>query len=100
MKPPPAAWRDRLVQGFRWHAWGFVALNLGLTAINIATGRPWWALWPLLATGIVLGLHYMVSKAFTVDERWVDERVRELDLKSYDRSHIESIRERQPPGDR
>jgi hypothetical protein len=100
MTAPSAAWRDRLVQGFRWHAWGFVALNLGLTAINIATGRPWWALWPLLATGVALGVHYMAAKAFTVDERWVEERIRELNLKSYDRSHIESIRERGPPGDR
>jgi hypothetical protein len=99
MKPRPGAWRDRLVRGLRWHAWGFAALNLGLTAINIATGRPWWALWPLLATGLVLGVHYMLAKAFTVDERWVDERARDLTIKSYDRSHIESIRARQRRSD-
>lgn len=100
MKPPPAAWRDRLVRGFRWHAWSFLALNLGLTATNITTGRPWWALWPLLATGLALGVHYMLSKAFTVDERWADERARELTLKSYDRSHIENIRDRRHQSDR
>jgi hypothetical protein len=105
MKPPPAALRDRLggdrlVRSFRRHAWGFLALNLGLTAVNITTGRPWWALWPLLATGLALGVHYILFKAFTVDERWADERASELNRKSYDRSHIESIRERQQPSDR
>lgn len=100
MKPPPAAWRDRLVRGFRWHAWCFLAFNLALTAINVATGRPWWALWPLLATGLALGVHYMLRKAFTVDERWVEERTRDLTLKSYDRSHIESIRDQQQQRDR
>lgn len=100
MTPPPAAWRDRLVRGFRWHAWSSLTLNLGLTAINITTGRPWWALWPLLATGLALGLHYLLSRAFTVDERWAEDRARELTLKSYDRSHIESIRKQQQRSDR
>ena len=86
------------MRGFRWHAWCFLALNLALTAVNVATGRPWWALWPLLATGLVLGVHYMLSKAFTVDERWADERAG-TSLKSYDRSHIESIRDRQQQSD-
>ncbi len=95
MTPPPGAWRDRLVRSFRWHAWSFAAINVGLTVINIMFGRPWWALWPLVATGVVLGVHYMLFKALTADERWVDERTRELAIKSYDRSHIESIRERQ-----
>ncbi len=99
MKPPPAAWRDRLVRSFRWHAWSFVALNLGLTAISAVLGWPWWALWPMLATGIVFGVHYMLFKAFTVDERWVEERTRELTIKSYDRRHIESIRERRRRSD-
>jgi hypothetical protein len=99
MTPLPAAWRDRLVRGFRWHVWSFLVLNLGLTAVNIATGRPWWALWPLLATGLALGLHYILSKALTVDERWAEERARDLTIKSYDRSHIESIRDRQQSSD-
>ena len=45
-------------------------------------------------------LHYMLAKASTVDERWAEERARELTIKSYDRSHIESIRERQQQSDR
>lgn len=100
MTPMPATWVGRLVRAFRWHAWGFVAVNFALTAINVATGPPWWALWPLLATGLAFGLHYILFKTFTVDERWVDQRVQDLTIKSYDRGHIEEIRERQQSGDR
>jgi hypothetical protein len=100
MKPLPAGWRNGVVRGMRWHVWVFLAVNLALTAVNVATGRPWWAVWPLAATGFVLLLHYMLFKTLTLDERWVDERTRELGIKSYDRSHIESIRERQEQGAR
>lgn len=95
MKKPPPAWVGRLVRAFRWHVWFFATINVALTAINIATGPPWWALWPLLATGLAFGLHYILFKTFTVDERWVDQRVNDLTIKSYDRSHIEDIRGRQ-----
>jgi hypothetical protein len=100
MKTPPPAWVGRLVRAFRWHAWFFGAINVALTAINIAVGPPWWALWPLLATGLAFGLHYILFKAFTVDERWVEQRVEDLTIKSYDRGHIEDIRGRQPQNGR
>ncbi len=94
-------------RAFPWHLRAFIAINGGLTAVNIATGRGWWALWPLLATGAVLGLHYLGYKAVTVDEQWAAERVQELNLKSYDRGHIEALKSRykvdappSPPGDR
>ena len=51
-------------------------------------------LWPMLAWGMLLLLHYLLYKSWTVDERWADARVEELNLKSYDRGHIESIKKR------
>ena len=80
----------------RWHLHlaAFCAVNSGLHALNFYTGRPWWALWPLLAWGVLLAVHYLVWRARTVDERWVEARTAELRLKSYDRGHIESIAER------
>jgi hypothetical protein len=83
-----------LARLFPWHAAGFLAANAVITAINVFTGPPWWGLWPLLATGALLGAHYLVYKATAVDERWVDARVEELNLKSYDRSHIEGLKGR------
>jgi hypothetical protein len=79
---------------FRWHARAFLALNAGLNLTNVVTGRPWWAFWPLIVTGMLLGLHYLLYKAMTVDETWAAERIEELNLKSYDRSHIEELKSR------
>ena len=49
----------------------------------------------VLNPGLAFGLHYILFKAFTVDERWVEQRVEDLTIKSYDRGHIEDIRGRQ-----
>jgi hypothetical protein len=83
-----------VVRTFRWHLLAFAALNVALTAVNIATGRPWWAVWPLLVTGALLGPHYLLYKALTVNEDWASQRVEELNLKSYDRGHIEALKSR------
>jgi hypothetical protein len=88
-----SAWQ-RLVRSFRWHARAFVALNAVLALANAFVGSWWWAFWPLIVTGFVLGLHYLLYKAGTVDEQWAAERAEELNLKSYDRSHIEDLKSR------
>ena len=87
-----------LVRGFAWHLRAFVAANALLSAANAWTGRPWWAFWPLVATGFLLAVHYLLYKAAVVDERWADARVEELNLKSYDRSHIEDLKARHGGG--
>jgi hypothetical protein len=89
--PIPKRWAPR---AFRWHMLAFVAFNTGLNLTNALTGRPWWAFWPLIATAFLLGIHYLLYKAVTVDEQWAEERVEELNLKSYDRSHIEGLKSR------
>lgn len=98
---PPADEGEWLLRLGRWlgvafprHFAIFIALNAGLTLANILTGRPWWAVWPLIISGFVLALHYFLYRATAVDEAWVDSRITELNLKSYDRSHIEDIKER------
>jgi hypothetical protein len=93
-KTAHAAPGEGLARSFRWHLRGFAAVNIALNAINAATGRPWWAFWPLVATALVLAVHYFFYKATSVDQRWVEERVEELNLKSYDRSHIEDLKVR------
>jgi hypothetical protein len=83
-----------LVRALPRHVRAFLMANVGLNAANVFTGKPWWAFWPLLATGFLLAVHYLVYKAAAVDEGWVDARVEELNLKSYDRSHIEDLKAR------
>jgi hypothetical protein len=83
-----------LVRAFPWHLRGMLVGNAALSIANAFTGGPWWAFWPLLATGFLLAVHFLFCKAAAVDDRWVEERAEELNLKSYDRSHIENLKAR------
>jgi hypothetical protein len=76
---------------FRRHLLLFVAVNVVLHAINVYTGAPWWAFWPLVVWSMILLAHYLVYRARRVDERWVKERTEDVRSKSYDRAHIDSI---------
>jgi len=84
-------------RNFRRHFVAFLLVNLGLTGVNIATGAPWWAFWPLAAWSLPLTVHYLVYKTSTIDDAWVDERIDDLRSKSYDLSHIDDIK-RRPAG--
>ena len=53
-----------------------------------------WAFWPLAAWSCVFVAHYLLYKTATIDPEWVDERSQELNTRSYDRGHIETIAER------
>lgn len=39
----------------------------------------------------MLAVHYLIHKAMTVDEAWVEERAADLHSKSYDAGHIDQI---------
>lgn len=86
-----SAW---LVRYYELHRAIFIGLNVALTGANIYTGKPWWALWPLLVTGAIFTLHFLIYKAVTVDDRWVDQRAADLYDKSYDQGHIDAIADR------
>ena len=47
--------------GFCIHALVFVLVNLGLFAINAATGDPHWARFPLMGWGLGLAIHGLVT---------------------------------------
>ena len=84
---------NRAAGSFRPHFLIFFAAALAILAVAVAAD--WrWLYWLPLGWGIVLLVHYLVYKAHTVDDRWVEERTEELHLKSYDRDHIQSIRTR------
>ena len=89
---PPT--RRRMVRAFRRHAGAFLVGNLLLNGVNALAGGSWWAFWPLLVTGLMLAVHCLFYKAASVDERWAQARTEELNLKSYDRSHIEGLKSR------
>ncbi len=69
-----------------------MALGAGtLIAANWATGGGWWSFWPIAVWSVALGVHYLIYKSRTVDERWADERTADLRSKSYDAGHIDTI---------
>jgi hypothetical protein len=76
---------------YPWHRAFFIGFNGLLTAINLWTGKPWWALWPLVITGGLFTLHYLIYKTTLIDDAWVDERAGDLYERSYDQGHIDSI---------
>jgi hypothetical protein len=82
---------------FRTHLIAYLIVNAALTVINVLMGAPWWAFWPLILWGLALMLHFLVHRARTVDEAWVEERTQDLRSKSYDASHIDEIREHPAP---
>jgi hypothetical protein len=84
-------------RALRLHVWAFVAGSVLLIALNWLTGGWWWSFWPIAAWAIAFTAHYLVYKARSVDERWVEERTDELHSKSYDAGHIDAIK-KDPPG--
>ena len=53
--------RVRRKMGFYIHAFVFVAVNLGLYAINGITGEPRWSHFPLWGWGLGLAIHGLVT---------------------------------------
>lgn len=82
---------------FRRHLLAFVLVNVLLTGVNVYQGPPWWAFWPLAVWGLALMVHFLIHRAGTVEEAWVEERALDLRSKSYDLGHIDNIREHPSP---
>lgn len=85
------------MRAFRRHLLAYVLVNAVLTGINVATGAPWWAVWPLVIWGLGVMVHFLVYRAGTVDDAWVEERIEDLRSKSYDLSHMDDIRKHAAP---
>jgi hypothetical protein len=89
--------RSRISRTFKGHLLIYLTVNAVLTGINIYTGAPWWAVWPLLLWGLLVMLHFLVYRTTSVDDAWVEERTLDLRSKSYDMGHIDDIREHPAP---
>jgi hypothetical protein len=76
---------------YGWHRVAFIAVNVVITAVNVWSGPPWWGVWPLLITGALFTLHFLIYKTSMVSDEWVDERATDVYARSYDQGHIDSI---------
>jgi hypothetical protein len=84
----------RLARLFPRHLAVSSTIAMVLLITNLVVPGGWWTFWPMLALAGLLGLHFLLAKAVTVDETWAAERVEALNIKSYDRGHIDTIADR------
>jgi hypothetical protein len=74
--------RVKQKMGFYIHATVYLLVNLGLAAINFASGGKAWHLWPLAGWGLGLAIHGFVTFANLngdgLRERMLDDEVERL----------------------
>lgn len=74
--------RVKLKTGWLIHAAVYTIVNLGLWAVDLATGGGRWHLWPLLGWGLGLAIHGAVTwfalAGGGVRERWVERELQRL----------------------
>lgn len=97
MTSPSADAGRRLPRRFRFvgHLMVFAAVGLALLLAEFLLGASWRLFWPLFAWSVLLAIHYFVASAFDPPhEHWVEDRVMDLQTRSYDFDHIKNIEKR------
>jgi hypothetical protein len=88
-------WFDR--PSFNRYRWIWLAISAALLVINVATFAGWlWAFWPIFVLGLPLFVQFLIVRSMAVDDEWVDERILDLHMNSYDFDHIRNIKEHGP----
>ena len=81
------------VPGVWWprHRIAFVVLGGCLTTVDVFLGDGWNTFAPMLAWGVLLGLHYLLAQSFAMDDERAERRTEDLRLRAYDQGHIDDI---------
>lgn len=68
------------IRDFYMHLLSYLAINIGLFAIDMLTGGGTWFFWPLIGWGVVVLLHGMtvLLGGSLFIERWEERKVRQL----------------------
>ena len=68
------------LKGFYIHLFIFTVVILGLTLINIFSGRPWWIVWVLAGWGIGVVAHAIAVFGHTSKRisDWEERKIREF----------------------
>lgn len=75
----------------RIHLILFAAVGIALFTIDISFFDTRWFHWPVMAWGVIVGVHALYFKCLTVDDEWVSHRTDRIRSKSYDLGHIRDI---------
>ena len=81
-----------LLESYSWHQVIFLIGLTGLIVLDLAFLEGWGTFWVMLAWGLVFGIHFMVFRSQTVDERWVQERTIFDVQRPWDTGHIQDIK--------
>ncbi|MCY4592927.1 MAG: hypothetical protein OXE86_20700 [Alphaproteobacteria bacterium] len=81
-----------LLASYGWHQPLFLTGLAALGALDLAFLDGWGTFWVMLSWGMVFGIHFMVFRAQTVDERWVQERTIFDVQRPWDTGHIQEIK--------
>ncbi len=90
-----AAKRERDFRLFARHRIAFILVVGTALAVNVLTfSGTLWVFWPAGVWGLGLLVHFLIVRSIHVQEEWVDERVADLRMNSYDFDHIHNIQDR------
>jgi len=73
------------------HRIAFLGLGGCLTLADVFLGDGWNTFAPMLAWGMVVGLHFILARSLAMDDELVERRTEDLRLRAYDQGHIDDI---------
>ena len=87
----PRRWAVAVPAWWPWHRLAFAAIGGCVTAADVFFGEGWNTFAPMLAWGMLFGLHYILATSLTMDDDLAEERTEDLRLRAYDQGHIDDI---------
>ena len=90
---PPAyrRWAAGLDAWWPRHRLAFAVVAGCITAADVFFGEGWNTFAPVLAWGMLFGLHYLLARSMTMDDARASRRTEDLRLRAYDQGHIDDI---------
>jgi undecaprenyl pyrophosphate phosphatase UppP len=75
------------------HLVAYVTGVIGFMISDYLTPGPLWFHWPVMAWGVVMGVHFLYCKTLQLagNDAWAAERAADIRGKSYDLGHIRAI---------
>ena len=89
--PTLRRWTAKACGWWPRHRIAFAAAGGCATVADVFLGEGWNTFAPMLAWGLLLGLHYILVQSLTMDDTRADRRTEDLRLRAYDQGHIDDI---------
>jgi hypothetical protein len=77
---------------YRWHQVTFFLGITVMTFVDYFLMEGWATFWVMITWSILFGIHFMVARSLSVDDKWVEERLFFGVYRPWDFGHIDQIR--------